>query len=85
MPGIRVGKEDASMQLGSQCEEHWEKAGSTWWKDGSWVMAERALVYLHATWYRTGPIMVRGVTEMIGNDLTGGFVTDRPSGANTLL
>jgi len=44
-------------------------------------MEEWVLLYLHATWYRTGPIMAHGVTEM-GNRLTGGLVTDRPSGAN---
>lgn len=54
-----------------------------WWKDGNWVMKEWVLVYLHAMWYRTGPIMICGVTE-VENRLTGGFVTDRTPGANTL-
>lgn len=46
-------------------------------------MLEWVLVHLHAAWYRTGPIVVCGGTD-IEKHLTGGFVTDRPSGANTL-
>lgn len=83
MNNLRVGKENTSMQLGSQREGVGEKAGSMWWKDGSWVILEWVLVYLHATWYRTGPIVACGGTD-IEKHLTGGFVTDRPCGANTL-
>lgn len=47
-------------------------------------MEQWVLVHLHATWYRTGPIVVCGVSET-ENHLTDGFGTDRPSGANALL
>lgn len=76
-----MGKEDTNMQMGSQCDDVGStgKAGSMWGNDGEWV-----LVYLHATWYKTGPVMVCGITEM-ENYLMGGFVHDRPSGANTAV